>query len=134
MLKNMINEYTQNRDFLTGIIPSLESEVKKPEVEISDISKKAQLVSKYIDYAKRLEVEIACREMRRLEDELKRLEDAQRVWNSEGREIESLIMEIKGFKGQLQKIQQNIEGNLNKISKALNMNVDSVDKVSSIKI
>jgi chromosome segregation ATPase len=134
MLKNMINEYAQNRDFLTGIIPSLESEVKKPEVEISDISKKAQLVSKYIDYAKRLEVEIACREMRRLEDELKRLEDAQRVWNSEGREIESLIMEIKGFKGQLQKIQQNIEGNLNKISKALNMNVDSVDKVSSIKI
>jgi chromosome segregation ATPase len=134
MLKNMINEYTQNRDFLTGIIPGLESEVKKPEVEIIDISKKAQLVSKYVDYAKRLEVEIACREMRRLEDELKRLEDAQRVWNSEGREIESLIMEIKGFKGQLQKIQQNIEGNLNKISKALNMNVDSVDKVSSIKI
>jgi predicted nucleic acid-binding Zn-ribbon protein len=132
----LIEDYLQIlgiKDSLTRVIPSLESEVKKLEVEISDISKKIQLVGEYIDYAKRLEVAIAYREMRRLEDELKKLEDAQRVWNSEGREIESLIREIKGFKDQLQNIRQSIEDSLNKISKAFNMNVDSIDKVSNIK-
>jgi exonuclease SbcC len=78
-------------------------------------------------------VAIVYREMRRLEDELKKLEDAQRVWNNECREIESLIREIKGFKDQLQNIRQSIEDSLNKISKAFNMNVDSIDKVSNIK-
>jgi exonuclease SbcC len=132
-LKNMINEYAQSREMLTRVIPSLESEVKKLEVEISDISKKIQLIDEYIDHAKRLEVAIAYKEMRRLEEELKRLEDAQRVWNSEGREAESLLREVKEFKDRLQKIRQGIERILNTISKEFSINVDSIDKVSSIK-
>jgi exonuclease SbcC len=132
-LKSTINELMQVRDSLKNALPSLESEVKKLETEINNVNKRIQSIDTYIDCAKKLEVAIAYREMKRLEEEIARLEEAHRTWESEGREIQSLIKEIDGFKSRIQKVRQSINEVLDKLSKALNISVDSVDKVASIK-
>jgi exonuclease SbcC len=132
-LKNMITSLTQSRDSIKKVLPGIENEVKKLETEISDIVKKIQSIDMYIDYAKKLEVALVFREMERVEEEIAKLVEARRAWESIGRELQSLIKEINDLKNQIQKVQQSVNSVLDKLSKIFNIDVDSVEKVANIK-